>query len=148
MRTKKQSNWVKSNITQFHSEIKSLSEIINTQNKSNMVVDSFTADMLLAIRSGRRITDKMLSAIHNIIQRNTPEYLKTRTDWVASVVPKINFIISRVEFTDWTKGYKVGVLSFLESIQRQAKSRMTLSNNQMVALNKFHKKIEKNIDKK
>jgi len=113
-----------------------------------MVVDSFTADMLLAIRSGRRITDKMLSAIHNIIQRNTPEYLKTRTDWVASVVPKINFIISRVEFTDWTKGYKVGVLSFLESIQRQAKSRMTLSNNQMVALNKFHKKIEKNIDKK
>tara|TARA_R110000824_G_scaffold134886_1_gene297884 strand:- start:134 stop:583 length:450 start_codon:yes stop_codon:yes gene_type:complete len=149
MRTKTNiTNGVKYNKTQFYSEIKSLSEIINTQTKSKRVVDSFTADMLLAMRSGRHITDKMLFAIHNIIKRNNPEFLKTRDEWVMSVIPKINLIISQVEYTDWTKGYKFGVLSFLESVRNQAKSRMTLSKKQMLALNKMHKKIEKNIEKK
>ncbi len=141
-------DWVKHNKTKYKSEIKSLTEIINTQTKSGIVVNQFTADMLLALRSGRKITFKMEEAIHNILKRNQPEFIETRTKWVESVVPKINLIISRVVLTDWTEGYRAGVLHFLESVKKQAISRMTLSDKQMSALEKMYKKIEKNIEKK
>ena len=35
--------------------------------------DSFTIKMYVAIISGRKITDKMLTSIHKIMKRNTPE---------------------------------------------------------------------------
>ena len=140
-------NWVKHNAEKYKSEIKSLVEIINTQTKAGIPVNKFTADMLLAMRSGRKITNKMEQAIHNIIKRNQPEFIETRNKWVASVVPKITFLISRVELTDWTRGYKSGVLHFLESVKNQAKSRMTLSDKQMSAVTKLYKRIEKNIEK-
>ena len=140
-------NWVKHNAEKYKSEIKSLVEIINTQTKAGVPVNQFTADMLLAMRSGRRITDKMEQAINNIIKRNQPEFIETRNKWVESVVPKITFLISRVELTDWTRGYKSGVLHFLESVKNQAKSRMTLSDRQMSALERMYKKVEKNIKK-
>ena len=140
-------DWVKHNKTKFKSEIKSLTEIINTQTKTGVSVNQFTADMLLALRSGRKITFKMEQAIHNIIKRNQPEFIETRNKWVESVVPKINLIISRVELTDWTEGYRFGVLHFLESVKKQAKSRMTLPDKQMSALTKMYKKVEKNINK-
>ncbi len=140
-------DWVKHNKTKFKSEIKSLTKIINTQTKTGVSVNQFTADMLLALRSGRKITFKMEQAILNIIKRNQPAFIETRNKWVESVVPKINLIISRVELTDWTRGYKSGVLHFLESVKNQAKSRMTLSDRQMSALEKVYKKVEKNIKK-
>jgi len=140
-------DWVKHNKTKYKSEINSLTEIINTQTKTGVSVNQFTADMLLAMRSGRKITYKMEQAIHNIIKRNQPEFIETRNKWVESVVPKITFLISRVELTDWTRGYKSGVLHFLESVKNQAKSRMTLSDRQMSALERMYKKVEKNIKK-
>ena len=140
-------DWVKHNKTKFKSEIKSLTKIINTQTKTGVSVNQFTADMLLALRSGRKITFKMEQAILNIIKRNQPAFIETRNKWVESVVPKINLIISRVELTDWTRSYKSGVLNFLESVKNQAKSRMTLSDRQMSALEKVYKKVEKNIKK-
>ncbi len=140
-------DWVKHNKTKFKSEIKSLTKIINTQTKTGVSVNQFTADMLLALRSGRKITFKMEQAILNIIKRNQPAFIETRNKWVESVVPKINLIISRVELTDWTRGYISGVLHFLESVKNQAKSRMTLSDRQMSALEKVYKKVEKNIKK-
>ena len=140
-------NWVKHNKTKYKSEIKSLTDIINTQTKTGLTVNQFTADMLLAMRSGRKITYKMEQAIHNIIKRNQPEFIETRNKWVESVVPKINFLITRVELTDWTRGYKSGVLHFLKSVRDQAKSRMTLSDRQMSAVTKMHKRVEKNIKK-
>ena len=147
MKNTSKMDWVKHNKTKYKSEINSLTEIINTQTKTGVSVNQFTADMLLAMRSGRKITNKMEQAIHNIIKRNQPEFIETRNKWVASVVPKINFLISRVELTDWTRGYKSGVLHFLESVKNQAKSRMTLSDRQMSALERMYKKVEKNIKK-
>lgn len=147
MKNTSKMDWVKHNKTKYKSEINSLTEIINTQTKTGVSVNQFTADMLLAMRSGRKITNKMEQAIHNIIKRNQPEFIETRNKWVASVVPKITFLISRVELTDWTRGYKSGVLHFLESVKNQAKSRMTLSDRQMSALERMYKKVEKNIKK-
>ena len=147
MKNTSKMDWVKHNKTKYKSEINSLTEIINTQTKTGVSVNQFTADMLLAMRSGRKITNKMEQAIHNIIKRNQPEFIETRNKWVASVVPKITFLISRVELNDWTRGYKSGVLHFLESVKNQAKSRMTLSDRQMSALERMYKKVEKNIKK-
>ena len=140
-------NWVKHNAEKYKSEIKSLVEIINTQTKAGVPVNQFTADMLLAMRSGRRITDKMEQAINNIIKRNQPEFIETRNKWVMSVVPKIDLVIERLKYTSWTEGYRANSLHFLKSIKNQAKSRMTLSDKQMSAVTKLYKRIEKNIEK-
>jgi len=140
-------NWVKHNTEKYKSEIKSLVEIINTQTKAGIPVNQFTADMLLAMRSGRRITDKMEQAINNIIKRNQPEFIETRNKWVMSVVPKIDLVIERLKYTSWTEGYRANSLHFLKSIRNQAKSRMTLSDKQMSAVTKLYKRIEKNIEK-
>ena len=140
-------NWVKHNAEKYKSEIKSLVEIINTQTKAGIPVNKFTADMLLAMRSGRRITDKMEQAINNIIKRNQPEFIETRNKWVMSVVPKIDLVIERLKYTSWTEGYRANSLHFLKSIRNQAKSRMTLSDKQMSAVTKLYKRIEKNIEK-
>ena len=140
-------NWVKHNAEKYKSEIKSLVEIINTQTKAGIPVNKFTADMLLAMRSGRRITDKMEQAINNIIKRNQPEFIETRNKWVMSVVPKIDLVIERLKYTSWTEGYRANSLHFLKSIKNQAKSRMTLSDKQMSAVTKLYKRIEKNIEK-
>lgn len=140
-------NWVKHNAEKYKSEIKSLVEIINTQTKAGVPVNQFTADMLLAMRSGRKITGKMEQAIHNIIKRNQPEFIETRNKWVMSVVPKIDLVIERLKYTSWTEGYRANSLHFLKSIRNQAKSRMTLSDKQMSAVTKLYKRIEKNIEK-
>ena len=140
-------NWVKHNTEKYKSEIKSLVEIINTQTKAGIPVNQFTADMLLAMRSGRRITDKMEQAINNIIKRNQPEFIETRNKWVMSVVPKIDLVIERLKYTSWTEGYRANSLHFVKSIRNQAKSRMTLSDKQMSAVTKLYKRIEKNIEK-
>ena len=140
-------NWVKHNAEKYKSEIKSLVEIINTQTKAGVPVNQFTADMLLAMRSGRRITDKMEQAINNIIKRNQPEFIETRNKWVMSVVPKIDLVIERLKYTSWTEGYRANSLHFLKSIRNQAKSRMTLSDRQMSAVERMYKKVEKNIKK-
>ena len=140
-------NWVKHNAEKYKSEIRSLVEIINTQTKAGVPVNQFTADMLLAMRSGRRITDKMEQAINNIIKRNQPEFIEARNKWVKSVVPKIDLVIERLKYTSWTEGYRANSLHFLKSIRNQAKSRMTLSDKQMSAVTKLYKRIEKNIEK-
>lgn len=140
-------NWVKHNAKKYKSEIRSLVEIINTQTKAGIPVNQFTADMLLAMRSGRKITYKMEQAINNIIKRNQPEFIETRNKWVMSVVPKIDLVIERLKYTSWTEGYRANSLHFLKSIRNQAKSRMTLSDKQMSAVTKLYKRIEKNIEK-
>ena len=140
-------NWVKHNAEKYKSEIKSLVEIINTQTKAGIPVNQFTADMLLAMRSGRKITYKMEQAINNIIKRNQPEFIETRNKWVMSVVPKIDLVIERLKYTSWTEGYRANSLHFLKSIRNQAKSRMTLLDKQMSAVTKLYKRIEKNIEK-
>tara|TARA_B100002019_G_scaffold228669_1_gene201983 strand:+ start:26 stop:469 length:444 start_codon:yes stop_codon:yes gene_type:complete len=140
-------NWVKHNAKKYKSEIRSLVQIINTQTKAGVPVNQFTADMLLAMRSGRKITYKMEQAINNIIKRNQPEFIETRNKWVMSVVPKIDLVIERLKYTSWTEGYRANSLHFLKSIRNQAKSRMTLSDKQMSAVTKLYKRIEKNIEK-
>lgn len=139
--------WIEHNSKLYGDKIKSLKEIANRQIEKSGSSDQFTSDMLLALISGRRITDKMVACIDNIIERDNPKYQAERYKWLESVVPKINLVIDSVEKTSWTSGYKRNTTSFLKDISKQAKGRMSLSTKQMDAVNKVYKKIIKNIEK-
>ena len=139
--------WIEHNSKLYGDKIKSLKEIANRQIEKSGSSDQFTSDMLLALISGRMITDKMIACIDKIIERDNPKYKAERYKWLESVVPKINLVIDSVEKTNWTSGYKRNTTNFLKDISKQAKGRMSLSTKQMDAVNKVYKKIIKNIEK-
>jgi hypothetical protein len=139
--------WIEHNSKLYGDKIKSLKEIVNKQIMESGSSDQFTSDMLLALISGRMITNKMAACIDKIIERDNPKYKTERYKWLESVVPKINLVIDAVEKTSWTSGYKRNTTSFLKDIVKQAKGRMSLSKKQMEAVNKVYKKIIKNIEK-
>ena len=62
--------WIEFNKKQFGSRIVALENIIKTQVKASGKSDQFTSDMLVALKSGRKITHKMEKAINSIVKRN------------------------------------------------------------------------------
>ena len=139
--------WVEHNKKEFGVQIIELKIIIKSQVRATGKADEFTSDMLVALQSGRKITEKMASAINNIIKKNSPEELYKRDDWLSTVLPKLIMVKGQLDYTDWTDGYKDGSASFMESIIKQAKSRKTLSEKQMLAVSKLYVRIKKNIEK-
>ena len=139
--------WVEHNKKEFGVKIVELKIIIKRQIRASGKSDEFTSDMLVALQSGRKITPKMEEAINGIVNRNKPEELVKRKDWVESVVPKIMMVSNLVKETSWGANYKYGKESFLESIKKQAMGNMTLSKKQMEAVTNIYKQCKKNIEK-
>ena len=139
--------WVEHNKKEFGVKIVELKIIIKRQIRASGKSDEFTSDMLVALQSGRKITPKMEEAINGIVNRNKPEELVKRKDWVESVVPKIMMVSNLVKETSWGANYKHGKESFLESIKKQAMSNMRLSKKQMEAVTNIYKQCKKNIEK-
>ena len=139
--------WVEHNKKEFGVKIVELKIIIKRQIRASGKSDEFTSDMLVALQSGRKITPKMEEAINGIVNRNKPEELVKRKDWVESVVPKIMMVSNLVKETSWGANYKYGKESFLESIKKQAMSNMRLSKKQMEVVNSIYKQCKKNIEK-
>ena len=139
--------WVEHNKKEFGVQIIALKKIIEEQVRAGTQSDGFTSDMLVAMQSGRKITEKMASAINNIIKKNSPEELYKRDDWVARVVPKIMMVKNMLDETTWTVGYKNETVRFFDSVIKQAKSRKNLSKKQMEAVSKIYVRIKKNIEK-
>ena len=139
--------WVEHNKKEFGVKIVELKIIIKRQIRASGKSDEFTSDMLVALQSGRKITPKMEKAINGIVNRNKPEELVKRKDWVESVVPKIMMVSNLVKETSWGANYKYGKESFLESIKKQAMSNMRLSKKQMEVVNNIYKQCKKNIEK-
>ena len=139
--------WVEHNKKEFGVQIIALKKIIEEQVRAGTKSDGFTSDMLVAMQSGRKITPKMEDAINNIIKRNTPEELYKRDDWLATVLPKLIMVKEQIKYTDWIDGYSSDSVIFMESIIKQAKSRKTLSEKQMLAVSKLYVRIKKNIKK-
>ena len=75
--------WIDNNKQLYSKEIKELSFIVE-----HGVKDNFTISMYNALVSGRKITDKMLDAIHNIIKRNTPKELSKKLEWQKILIEK------------------------------------------------------------
>ena len=139
--------WVEHNKKEFGVQIIALKKIIEEQVRAGTKSDGFTSDMLVAMQSGRKITPKMEDAINNIIKRNSPEELYKRDDWLATVLPKLIMVKEQIKYTDWIDGYSSDSVIFMESIIKQAISRKTLSEKQMLAVSKLYVRIKKNIKK-
>ena len=141
------SKWVEKNEKEFGVQIIELQKIIERQVLATGNSDSFTSDMLVALKTGRKITPKMESAINRIIMANSPEELFKREEWVNKVVPKLMMAAGHISATNWTDGYKAETHRFFNSIIEQAKSRKTLSKKQMETASRIYARIKKNIEK-
>ena len=141
------SKWVEKNKKEFGVQLIELQKIIERQVLATGNSDQFTSDMLVALKTGRKITPKMESAINRIIKANSPEELFKREEWVSKVVPKLMMAAGHISATDWTDGYKAETHRFFNSIIEQAKSRKTLSKKQMETASRIYARIKKNIEK-
>ena len=141
------SKWVEKNEKEFGVQIIELKKIIERQVLATGKSDEFTSDMLVAIKTGRKITPKMEAAINKIIRVNSPDEMLKREEWVQKVVPKLMMVENLIDDTNWTEDYKVNTARFVSSIIKQAKSRKTLSKKQMESVSKIYARVKKNIEK-
>ena len=116
--------WVEHNKKEYGYQISELKKIIENQVLATGSSDEFTSNMLVALVSGRKITEKMEQAIDKIIM-----------------------VREMISDTDWSKGYRGNSYNFLNSIIEQAKSRKSLSKKQMEAVNKLYHRVKKNVEK-
>ena len=135
--------WIEKNKKEFGVQIIELQKIIERQVLDTGNSDQFTSDMLVAIKTGRKITSKMESAIDRIIKVNSPDEMLKRQEWVDKVVPKLMMVSNMITETNWKPSYRGDTHRFINSIIEQAKSRKTLSKKQMESVNKVYLKVKK-----
>ncbi len=87
-KTTSMKKWIEKNKNEFGVQIIELEKIIERQVLATGNSDPFTSDMLVALKTGRKITPKMEAAIDRIIKANSPEELFKREEWVNKVVSK------------------------------------------------------------
>ena len=146
-KTTSMKKWIEKNKNEFGVQIIELEKIIERQVLATGNSDSFTSDMLVALKTGRRITPKMEAAINKIVKANSPEELYKRDEWTSKVVPKLMMAAGHISATNWTDGYKAETHRFFNSLKEQAKSRKTLSKKQMETASRIYVRIKKNIEK-
>jgi hypothetical protein len=140
--TKKSQEKATYNKKTYNKEYKELKFLVETKR-----ADDFTINMYVAILSGRKITEKMLNAIHNIMKRNSiPELEKKRIE-TERLLFKLNLVRESLNKANYHMTYNGRSAEFLNSLESQIRDRGTLSPKQKLTLNKmyirFNKKIEK-----
>ena len=139
--------WVEKNEKEFGVQIQELQKIIESQVLATGNSDQFTSDMLVALKTGRKITPKMEAAIDKIIRVNSPDEMLKRQEWVDRVVPKLMMVSNLISDTSWNEDYKANTHRFMNSLIKQAKTRKTLSKKQMESASSIYARIKKNIKK-
>ena len=139
--------WVEKNEKEFGVQIQELQKIIESQVLATGNSDQFTSDMLVALKTGRKITPKMEAAIDKIIKVNSPDEMLKRQEWVDRVVPKLMMVSNLISDTSWNEDYKANTHRFMNSLIKQAKTRKTLSKKQMESASSIYARIKKNIKK-
>lgn len=140
-------DWVEHNKKEFGVQIQELQKIIESQVLAIGNSDQFTSDMLVALKTGRKITPKMEAAIDKIIRVNSPDEMLKREEWVDRVVPKLMMVSNLITDTSWNEDYKANTHRFMNSLIEQAKSRKTLSKKQMDSASSIYARVKKNIEK-
>ena len=139
--------WVEKNEKEFGVHIQELQKIIESQVLATGNSDQFTSDMLVALKTGRKITPKMEAAIDKIIKVNSPDEMLKRQEWVDRVVPKLMMVSNLISDTSWNEDYKANTHRFMNSLIKQAKTRKTLSKKQMDSASSIYARVKKNIKK-
>ena len=71
----------------YNKEYRELKFLVETKK-----ADNFTVSMYVAIIDGRKITKKMLQAIHKIIKRNSFAELEKKRLEIERLIPKVNLV--------------------------------------------------------
>ena len=111
----------------------------------------FLSDMHDKVSKGYSLSAKQEYAINNAVsryakfffQKNDPDN-KKKTD---ELWKKVRMVQKLLYECNYERSYEYGAEDFLNSVEKQAKSRGTLSVNQRKALNKMYKRFKKRIEK-
>ena len=126
----------------YNKEYKELKFLVETKK-----ADDFTVSMYVAIISGRKITKKMLQAIHKIIKRNSPQEIEKKRLEIERLIPKINLVREALHKANYHETYVWRSEEFLNSIEEQVRRWGNLSPKQKLALNKMYKRFNKKLAK-
>ena len=111
----------------------------------------FVADMYVKVKNGYTLSSKQETAITNAVKtyakyffsKNDPNN-KNKKD---ELVQKVRMVQKLLYECNYERSYEYGAEDFLNSVEKQVKSRGTLSVKQKQALNKMYKRFKKRIEK-
>ena len=138
--TKKSQEKVAYNKKTYNKEYKELKFLVDTKR-----ADNFTIDMYVAIIGGRKITPKMLNAMHNIMKRSSPEELEKKRLETVRLLFKLNLVKEVLHKANYHETYVYRSEDFLDSIEKQIRDRGNLSPKQKLALNNMYKRFNKKV---
>ena len=139
-KVKKNQEQVDYNKKTYNKEYKELKFLVETKK-----ADDFTIDMYVAIIGGRKITPKMLNAIHRIMKRTSPDELEKRRIETGRLLSKLSLVKEELYKCKYDSYYESRSEDFLDSIEKQIRDRGTLSSKQKLALNKMYKRFKKKV---
>ena len=111
----------------------------------------FVADMYVKVKNGYTLSSKQETAITNAVKtyakyffsKNDPDN-KNKKD---ELIQKVRMVQKLLYECNYERSYEYGAEDFLNSVEKQVKSRGTLSDKQKQALNKMYKRFKKRIEK-
>ena len=124
----------------YNKEYKELKFLVETKR-----ADNFTVSMYVAFLTGRKMTDKMLNAIHNVIKRNSPNELKKKRAEAERLLFKTNLVREALHKANYHETYVWRSEEFIDSIEDQIRRYHNLTSKQKLALNKMYKRFNKKV---
>ena len=140
--TKKSQEKADYNKKTYSKEYKELKFLVETKK-----ADDFTISMYVAIITGRKITKKMLQAIHKIIKRNSPQEIEKKRLETERLLSKTKIVREVLHKANYHETYVWRSEEFLNSIEEQVRRWGNLSPKQKLALNKMYKRFNKKLAK-
>ncbi len=127
----------------YNKEYKELKFLVETKR-----ADNFTVSMYVAFLTGRKMTDKMLNAIHKIIKRNSIAEIEKKRIEVERLLGKTRIVREVLHKCKYDDIYVARSEDFLDSIDENIKKWGNLTKNQKIAINKMYKRFMKKSEKK
>ena len=124
----------------YNKEYKELKFLVETKKANDFIIS-----MYVAIISGRKITPKMLKAIHNIMKTNSPAELEKKRLETVRLLSKLNLVKESLHKANYHETYVWRSEDFLDSIEKQIRDRGSLSPKQKLALNNMYKRFNKKV---
>ena len=138
--TKKNQEKAEYNKKTYNKEYKELKFLVETKKANDFIIS-----MYVAIISGRKITPKMLNAIHNIMKTNSPAELEKKRLETERLLSKLNLVKESLHKANYHETYVYRSEDFLDSIEKQIRDRGSLSPKQKLALNNMYKRFNKKV---
>ncbi len=111
----------------------------------------FVAEMYVKVKNRHNVSPKQETAITNAVKTYAKYFFKKNDpdnkNKMDELVQKVRMVQKLLYECNYERSYEYGAEDFLNSVERQAKSRGTLSVNQRKALNKMYKRFKKRIEK-